>query len=326
MPRTLDHRYDHLHHDEIPLPDFEDHLLAELRTAHRYRTTHEPRPASTSRRVQAARRAHRSLVTAAAVALLAGAAAVVTDTGLVGEHELDQVALGLDMEIIAAIDQALEESVVHTVQRGTDTGAHESWIDERTGAHRFLQLDPDGQPLFETGVADPPGRHEEPVERAPSTDDRFAPDLVPQRMVRTVDHCFGHFLERPEPAIPAHSAARRIRGGLADGSMRVDGTETIDGRPLIRIVTADQPDDRWDEELHGSLSDDGIVTYVDPADHRPVLVRGHAGTDAAYDQTIRYLDRTADNLKDLVPQVPDGYTPVDDLRSDGERLAAGCND
>jgi hypothetical protein len=303
VPRTLDPQHDHLDHDDLALPELEDRLLTVLRAAHRNQRD------GASVAVAPVRRARRSLAAAAVAAVILGAALSVTDpTGDGGPS--DQPVIGLDAQVIAAIDQALEDSVIHTVQHGPKGGVHESWVDERTGAHRFLQLDRQGRLLFETGLAQAPAVGDGPLVTDPASERWISPDRLPQRLVRTLDHCFDSYTERSEPALPARSAAWQIRGGLADGTLRADGVEVHDGRSLIRVVS----DGRYD----------GIVSYVDPETHRPVLVVGHAGTDAAYELTISYLPRTPEHLAALAPQVPGTYDRVPELRSDGERLEAGC--
>jgi hypothetical protein len=315
VPRTLDPQHDHLDHGDLALPEFEDRLLTVLRAAHRHQRSGAAGP------VASVRRARRPLAAAAVAALILGTALSVTDRTSVGGPN-DQPAIGLDAQVIAAIDQALEESVVHTVQHGPNGGIHESWVDERTGAHRFLQLDPRGRPLFETGVAQAPEVGDGPLVTDPA-ERWISPDRLPRRLVRTVDHCFSSYIERSEPALPARSAAWQVRSGLADGTLRADGVEVRGGRSLLRVVSTvrNREDSAHDVTAPG---DDGVVTYVDPENHRPVLVIGHAGTDAAYEMTISYLPRTPEHLAALAPHVPDGHRRVSELRSDGERLAGGC--
>lgn len=50
------------------------------------------------------------------------------------------------------------------------------------------------------------------------------------------------------------------------------------------------------------------------------MVLGYPGQEVEYVMTIEYLPRTAENLAELSPPVPDGFVQTDTLRGDGERV------
>jgi len=136
---------------------------------------------------------------------------------------------------------------------------------------------------------------------------------------------------------------------------RVHGTETVDGRELIRLVQvpvdllppAPGSGDRrrdGDSAVTFTVPDSPATTappattsldpdtfeyvehiyLVDAETFRPVRIIGYPGeaadhSDAMYVSTIEYLPRTAETMALLVPSVPEGYDLVADLRGDDER-------
>jgi hypothetical protein len=318
------------HHDDIPLPRFEDRLSQVLLEAHdehnrRHRDTSEPTdPRPTGRR--RGRHVRRSLL--AGIATMAAAAALVAGvaTGQYGSDEPRETDAGprtgtagddeLAARIIAATDDATADSVVHVAQDNTTSPDDESWYDEATGLRRVLDLDHDGAPDYDYGAPTPPNPDQPPLEWD---------EAIP---VRTVDHCLRQYAEGTEPGMPSGSGkprgvgeAQRIRDGLATGRLVEDGTETDDGRELIRLREVPPEDDGFN--YTGPAED--TVVLVDPDTYRPISLRRYPDSDAEYVQTFEYLPRTEENLALLSPPVPDGFTQVDSLPGGAERLAAGCD-
>jgi hypothetical protein len=294
--------------DELAMPHFEEQLWAEIRAHHEAGAW--TRPAAARDRVPAMvagrpaihrRAARRSLAAAAALAVIAAAGALSSIGGDEGTgrgsrpESSDAPAAGdIETRTIAAIDEALADSIIHTVG---DVGGHEVWYDGATRASRTLHRDRDRRPLWEVGPA-----------VAPLPDDQPGAAVAS----RQINHCSLEYAEVASfrlTELPASDPAT-IRDRLADGTLVADGTEVVDGQDLIRLV----------EATPASPSRD-IIYYVDPDTYRPVLVRlspteADPGDDvpSIQPETIRfaYLSRTAENLALLAPPIPDGYTRVTD--------------
>lgn len=246
--------------------------------------------------------------------------------------------------MVAAIDEALASSVIHTVQENRFTsGTHERWYDEQTGAVRDLARGGNGQPVLDVGRTTAPDEDD----RAPDIADLDAEGVAPadprwpRASMRHVDHCFATYADVEEPVLPGGGGpAARTRDGLADGSMVIDGTELVEGRELIRVVAGPQPPTATGSSPPGegtstvpvvppptpdggptTVAPDDTVTYVDPDTYRPVMVVD----PGMYTQRLDYLPRTPQNLARLVPPVPEGFAPAGALHGDRERHEANCS-
>jgi hypothetical protein len=354
--------------DEIALPRFEERLHLRLAAAHRAHTvgTGAGPLNGAAVAVRQDRRRRRSASRALQVGVVgiaaaaAGALAVTALTsrsddpggrGDVSTAEVDPAAPSgpeLAERVGAATEEATATMIVHVTQDNTANGDDDSWFDETSGAHRWLQYGEDGEPSFESSVQ---GTREV-----------------------AVDHCFAEYTDGPAglAAMPG-SSTEWVQRGLEDGSLFEDGTEVVDGRELIRLVktlssmyaavpeatgsereseitaatdttvpvlapiedavAAAEADlrDQVAESIDSTVvepasSEDEVldIVLVDPETYRPVQVTGYPGSDAEYVQTYEYLPRTPENLAALEPVVPDGFTRVERLRGDGERLDADC--
>jgi hypothetical protein len=188
------------------------------------------------------------------------------------------------------------DAVVVVEQRNVEGHVDRSWTDEATGRRRDLQLDAAGNPVFDSGWM--------------SIDETEAGITIRSR---DVDYCFQQYQEYDwgPPAEPGGEMPDwhlDVRDDVDLGILVPDGTEVIDGRELLR---------------YRAPGYEG-VTWADPANYAPVRVHNYVGSDAEYTQTYQYLPRTPENLAQLEPVVPPGFTQVDRLRGDGERLDAGC--
>lgn len=353
--------------EDVAAPHFEERLWQELATTHAAvragnHTPPEPRP---SRDRSGRRTGRRLLVAAGAVASLAAATTAFvavrsddgagppdpeTRTGTPDEARDDGASLA--DQISEAQQVAAADSIVHIYQdaRGEPQYNYdvESWYDETTGWRRDLQYDLDGEPSYDHGAAQAPSPDDPPPPPLPPDATPFDPSL-PTRRTRTVDHCFSEYQEADETAIPGSSQAEDVGRWLAEGSLIEDGTETIGGRELIRLIqtlgSISQPSregGRRDETeasqttvtlAPGAEQSDPdeilMIYFVDPETYRPVMHVGYPGTqsdysDASYVMTYEYLPRTPENMANLEAPVPAGFTQVTDLRSDGERVDAGC--
>jgi hypothetical protein len=316
------------HQDEIPLPRFEERLSKVLLEAHDEHNRRRPaasgptdaRPAGAlPAEVRPRRHARRSLLAgigaiAAAAALVASVAANQTGSDEPAETKAEQgtetaSVPALEASIIAATDEATADSVVHVVQDQVAGYDSESWSDEATGLYRDLLLGDDGAPDYDSGPQTPPS----PDQPSPGNGAAIA--------MRTVDHCLRQYVDGTEPSPPARNQAQWIRDGLAQGRLVEDGTETVDGRELIRLREVPPEDDGMN--YTGPAED--TVVLVDPDTYRPVSLRRYPDSDAEYVMTFEYLPRTEQSLALLSPPVPDGFTRVDALPGDAERSAAGCD-
>jgi hypothetical protein len=326
------------HTDELAMPHFEEQLWAEIRSHHEDGRWARPAPALdrvpaavTGRPTIHRRAARRSLAAAAALAVIAAAGALSSiggnggdgdGTGRGTEPEASEAPAASDIETrtIAAIDQALADSVVHTTHDfldNADVGDGESWYDEATGAERHVTRTTDGV-LYDLGPAVAPTLDGEPEATA---------------TIRTVDHCFSEYDERESAGQPAESEAEMIRDRLAAGTLVAGGTEVVDGRELIRLIepTPEAPADdaarrqrMAGREQPATPPPVDLVYYVDPDSYRPVLSRLYPGESAQLTTTYEYIPRTAGSLADLVPAIPDGFTQVPQIRDKDELYAAGC--
>jgi hypothetical protein len=378
--------------DEIALPRFEERLRVRLAEAHDDHkavavaaAAASPSPSLASASADDAdglsavvppagrerRRARRSLLLGAGA--LAAAAALVVGVAVLpaGDGDVDGAVVdagspppGIPVPptselaplVIAATQEATATSVVHITQDNASYGDDEGWIDETTGATRWLQYDDDGEPLLDWS--------------------QKGDDTV------TVDHCFAEYTEGVAGLPPpAGDATRWVQSFLADGLLVEDGTQVVDGRELIRLrevplseldrnspyarrlrerlqaaaeaeaateavgtsvpqAVGTSDDEEADAtlvdpfarrlsereqaaaETVGSSDDEELgVTLVDPDSYRPVMV---IAGDHGYTQTYEYLPRTPENLARLEAQVPEGFTRVPDVRGDRAESAAGC--
>ena len=304
--------------DELPMPHFEDRLWAEIRAQHDKgawtptRAGHASPPLVLARPATAVHRrtARRSLAAAAVLAVIAATAALAslgtTDSRSPSPSTQPPSGTLPDQEVatltIAAIDEALDDSIVHSVTDNTDTGDGEVWHDETTGAERHTLSSGDNTPLFDVGFAVIPGPDDEPSTSA---------------LIREVDYCFSDYSDTEQPWLPVGTEAQQIRDQLADGTLVASGTEVVDGRELIRLL---QP------VPEGMPEDTDAAVYVDPDTYRPLLQRIYPGTEYETIVTIEYLPRTPENLSLLVPTVPAGFTQVAAPHEKDELDSAGCLD
>jgi hypothetical protein len=96
---------------------------------------------------------------------------------------------------------------------------------------------------------------------------------------------------------------RQLRDAVAAGELVDDGTEVVDGRELIRLISP-----------HVEAGEDIVMTLVDPDTYLPVRARGtirHGGLGETFSQTYEFLPRTPGNLALINPPIPDGFTRVD---------------
>ena len=312
---------------DTALPHFEDRLWNELSDVHRQRqrsgvvvTPHRPH------------RRRRPLAIGAAVAVAAATTLVIGLATLPGGKPQPAGAT-VEERIVAATNSALADSVVHVVDdfipssEGLD---RETWYDDTTSTVRSRDLSDQGTALWDSGPAEAP----EPGDEAPDLDGFDsgavvptdcepgaataegaqaqvchgwdAPDGYPTRIQRWTQACDETYMDREEPFMPITLPEMHVQDEIAAGHLVVDGTETIDGRELIRlrdVVAADLPDDFAVEQ----------TVYVDPDTYLPVELRSDVGGPDENILSFEYLPRTAANLALLSPPVPQGYTQVAEL-------------
>lgn len=238
-------------------------------------------------------RARRSLrvagVGAAAAAALVVAVLGVQLVGTGTDHPAGSDADAVLVErIAAATDEALAESVVHSVDEQVSPDGErktlEMWHDETTGIARILVRDRQGNPVSDVGPLTGP-TIESPT---------YSGQLV-------VDHCSQSYVEHldtGEASTNLGAGVQDVRDLVAEGELVEDGTEEVDGRELIR--------------LQGTDSEGGtFVLLVDPDTYRVVGQRGTFSTGETYATVYDYLPRTAENLDLLHPPISDGFTRVE---------------
>jgi hypothetical protein len=300
-------------HDEVALPHFEDRLEQALGGLHDERG-----------RTGGGRTAHRhrrwSLRLAGTVAAAAAAAVALGTVGGVGpsstgERGIDSTAstgaperpvVSLEAEVASTMRRIYADSVVHTTSTRPAYLRSEDWTDYVTGAHRMRWFNEDGSVKSDTGVVRPA----DPAEPA---------------FYRTVDHCTRQYTEEVKPI----SSVEILRDNadwwldvLDQGGLVEDGTETLDGRELVRF--------RFDPQLPATYSDedrDGVWESTDP-DESPVytgnqrilvdpdtyeLVRMVTEDELDGGQFIEdyeFLDRTPETAALATIPIPPGYTEV----------------
>jgi hypothetical protein len=347
--------------DELPVPHFEDRLWTELAALHD-RQRHRPHadsvagsgPASPSseprrpglRRPGSRRPGRRTA--AVGMASLAAAAVLVTAVVVSGvadghHHDVKQPSasstetppVSVESRIIAATDDAVANSVVHAFQDSATIPDSEGWSDEQSGVMRNLIYDAAGDPALDSGRSTPPTVDETGLP-FPDLHDGFWPDdpRIPHMTLRQVDYCSQQWADTDAWALPPHNLAQQIRDGLESGELILDGTETVDGRELIRIINdknfvQHQEKRRRQKKIPGQdqlTGAGGLYVYlVDPDTYRPVQLTSFPGSDDELVMHFDYLARTPENLALLTPPIPEGFVQVDRLRGDGERADAGCS-
>lgn len=178
--------------------------------------------------------------------------------------------------------------IVFTEQINVSGGIDHMWNDEETGLFRSLQLDAEGNPLYDSGWLSI-----EPTEDGGAT-----------ILQRSVDYATATYTEDnwtpPGPLPDDWRQDDEIESRLAAGSHVADGTEVIDGRELLRFVDA----------LDGVADPELGVTWYDPETRRAVRRLGYPGSDAEYTQTYEYLERTPENLAFFDVPIPEGFIPT----------------
>ena len=299
--------------DELVVPQFRDELWRELAELHaapgdrdegdaaRLGPQVDTRRAGRADRVRPARAgSRRRLIVAAAVVALGAAAGVVLAGG---RDEPRTVTAPADRATTTATAAEVPRplGIVVTEARNAEGIVVRSWKDERTGLWRDLAIGADGLPRSDSGA----------YTRAQVGDEVVI-------STRQVDHCFREYedtelrmpIETARQAMPEDQRAGEIPDTVfEDGTLVAEGTEVVDGRELLRYR-----DD----------ANDGVV-WLDPETRELVKRRYAPGSDAEQATTYEYLAPTPENLAQLVPVVPPGYTTPRSDRTDEDRVAAGCD-
>jgi hypothetical protein len=322
--------------DPVVVPHFEERLLERLHDRQRSGAwgASAVDPALRRQRLPGLPRP-RLVAAAAAVALLAGGAAVTVALTAGGDGpDLDTAATVPDglppgiEPILAALDAAIDDgSIAHITSLD---GRNEAWVDLRSGAERTITPDNTHRSTIDWGRTEAP----------PMTTGRQ--DIATPVGRRWVDHCLHQYADTEQTELRMADAVTPMRDALAAGQFQLTGPATVDGRELLRLdPTIDLPEptgdpDRDTAELAAAYARMQIV-YVDPTTQLPVRIEpavSGVGTEAdgthttvpaepGSGQTVELLPRTADDLALLVPPIPAGYTRVDHPALDEVRLA-GC--
>jgi hypothetical protein len=171
----------------------------------------------------------------------------------------------------------------------------EMWRDDRSGTWRTRTTGGTGS------LAGKPSRDDGPY--------GFDGDTPTGR--RTVDHCFSEYMEsnlygpRNNVTVPVGTAR-----DFDSGVLVVEGNETVDGREAIRLRYTDR---------------DGSI-WLDATTLLPFRTSGTFEDGGSYTTTVEFLPRTAENRRLLEPEIPAGYTLVDQPRGDGASQDAGCSE
>lgn len=311
--------------EALPLPHFEERLLATLRDRHASAPWEGPDiatddgPATDMAPLpgpaRPARRAPRVAAVAAVAVLVAGVAAAIvvsrdprTSIDPAAPRQAPTVPPpsftapeppvleAEEQEVLDAINGAMETQVVHTQMTRPGLRA-EAWNDFRSGLDRERSLAPDGAPWTDMGPAEPPALDiPEPI--------GVADTLHVHR--RLVDHCLRQVSDYPGDLIVGGGEAEVIRNGVEGGELEIVGTEVVGGRELVKLGPAPGT---------AAIS----VVYLDPETLLPVET-----TRGELRYTFEYLPRTAENLALMVPPEPPEYPEVPTMADDDARRVAGC--
>jgi hypothetical protein len=281
--------------DRVPVPHFTASLWQELAELHeRHQSSSDWR---TGRRSLVAGAAF--LATAAAIA--AGVIVIRPDNDA---HRMADPELAA--RVIAATEDATGSTIVHATSDYAESGSRgpinvdsEQWVDTHgvagsfegslpagaaPGGYREIRRNDDGTVTYESGGAILPV----PVDGRPSQ--------------RSISHLDRTYNEGCWPRSGLYGGdADWVRQLLSEGRYVEDGTETVDGSELVRILIRDP--DTGDPSTRS-------VLLVDPETYLPVVDR-HFDDEGKIELevTFEYLPRSQENLALVtMPPVPDGYT------------------
>lgn len=299
--------------DDLVIPHFEDELWRTLAQAHEDRRTGTMR--LTPAVDQLHRRRGRRLVLSGIGAAAAAATLVVALSLRDGDGSAPQPAesAAIPADLVAKVGAAIAEANSTMIVVQTTTAAamsYESWADEVSGSLRMVIRNGD------TVVSD---AHPSQV-----------PTDAPSDHQATVFYYCNNTYTEIDALIdgqPNGSYTSFVQEGLEDGRLVPDGTEVIDGKELIRLVEKGQdqglvllPDsDARAEDLPNGFVVDGPpddaplvptggVVWVDPETYRPVKYHDAMnGMEKSYE----YLERTPENVAQMSPPIPAGFTHVD---------------
>ncbi|MGH9262689.1 MAG: hypothetical protein ACRD08_22770, partial [Acidimicrobiales bacterium] len=244
--------------DRVPVPHFTASLWQELAELHeRHQSSSDWRGG------------RRSLV--AGAAFLATAAAIAVGVIVIRpDNEAGRVAVPeLAARIIAATGDATDSTIVHANRDYAESGSlglinvdSEQWVDWHgvpgsyeaslppggaPGGYRAIQRNDDGTVIYESGGAILPV----PVDGRPS-----------QRNISHLDRTYNEGCW-PMSGLPYGGDAEWIRQLLSEGRYVEDGTETVDGSELVRILIRNS--DSGDPSTRSVLLDDP-ETYLPVVD------------------------------------------------------------
>ena len=217
--------------DELEVPHLKERLRRELVALHVERQRSPIGPDGVASLIR--RRRRRSLLASAAAAVLVVGLVLAQRAGTAPDGSTVATPDAPLMErVVAATDLAFADSVVHIVDRqvAPDGGAvvREVWVDETSHAARLLERDARGEPMVDVGPL------VGPTVESPSHPGQ-----------RAVYHCVQQYTEIADTGGASTDieggtfSAQQLRDDVAAGRLVGDGTEVVDGRELIRLVTSD---------------------------------------------------------------------------------------
>jgi hypothetical protein len=297
--------------DELVIPHFEEELWQVLAEAH------EDRRHGTVRLTAAVDTAHRrrgrglvmaGIGAAAAAATLVVALSLRDDTSTPSTPD-EATAIPADLAAKISAASAEAEATMIVVSMSNYGGkAYEAWQDEASGSLRMVIRNAAGKVVSDA--------HPNAVPTDGPSDHQAV----------AFNYCNNTYTEVTGiiDGQPNSSVADSIRQGLDEGWIVADRTEVIDGKELIRLVeVAPDPSTATTVTIvengevvgHSEGTPDdaplvasGRVTWVDPETYRPVKIHDD---DIGMDQTYEYLERTPENLAQMSPPVPPGFTHTD---------------
>lgn len=299
--------------DTLSLPGYEDRLWSELEQLHAEQRNENGSSRPSARGPGKSRRRYlTAVVTLAAAASIAAVALIVRqsdNTTSTADESQTQPTPPPSTESDAAAEpgrgpttpppsepaapgSADAPDSVHVAEWSKPNGLNgTNWTDEGSGWGRSVTRNADGALVYEQRM-----------------NYGFTADLgIVNSHVLVIDHAARTYYESPAvdegPAV-TNRIDDEIRGDVGRGYLVVDGLETIDGRQLLRLVSA--RDGVADPDPH-------LVVWVEQDSYRPVrswsrVTAIENGTEST--STHTYLPRTAENLRLVELAVPEGYTKV----------------